>query len=156
MAAMLDTFRPLLEAAQGLDLSDADAARAELARRFDPEAEAGRALGARLRELYEAGELAQNGAPPVRWGRVTKAVEDSLGFSIDVVVMDGPGPKHRHPAGEVNYCVALDGAPTFDGRPPGWVVMPTGSTHVPTVAGGTMLIAYLLPQGAIEFLEKPA
>ena len=27
-----------------------------------------------------------------------------------------------------------------------------GSQHVPTVAGGTMLIVYLLPQGRIEFV----
>ncbi len=156
MASMLDTFRPLLEAAQGLDLEDSEAARAELSRRLDPASDAARAVGAELVKLYERGELAQNGAPPVRWGRVTKASEESLGFSIDVVVMDGAGPKHRHPEGEVNFCVALDGAPTFDGRPAGWVVMPKDSTHVPTVAGGTMLIAYLLPQGAIEFLEKPS
>ena len=84
---------------------------------------------------------------------MTKATEASEGFSIDVVVMNGAGPRHRHPLGEVDYCVALDGDPTFDGRAPGWVVMPTDSTHVPTVAGGTMLIVYLLPEGAMEFLE---
>ena len=67
--------------------------------------------------------------------------------------MNGPGPLHRHPQGEVNYCVALDGAPTFDGQPAGWVVMTPESKHVPTVAGGEMLIVYLLPEGAIEFLE---
>ena len=67
--------------------------------------------------------------------------------------MNGPGPRHRHPDGEVSYCLAMDGEPTFDGRPPGWVVLPPDSNHVPTVEGGTMLIAYLLPGGAIEFLE---
>ena len=67
--------------------------------------------------------------------------------------MTGPGPKHRHPTGEVDYCVALEGEPTFDGQPPGWVVMAPDSVHVPTVAGGAMLIVYLLPQGAMEFLE---
>jgi hypothetical protein len=29
--------------------------------------------------------------------------------------------------------------------------MPVGSTHVPEVVDGTMLIVYLLPGGAIEF-----
>jgi hypothetical protein len=38
------------------------------------------------------------------------------------------------------------------GQGPGWVVEAPGSQHVPTVAGGTMLIVYLLPQGRIEFL----
>ena len=48
--------------------------------------------------------------------------------------------------------VKLDGSPTFMGQPAGWVVEAPGSQHVPTVAGGTMLIVYLLPQGRIEFL----
>jgi hypothetical protein len=60
-----------------------------------------------------------------------------------------------HPGGEVNWCVALDGDPRFDGQPAGWVVMPPGSGHVPTVSGGRMLIVYLLPGGKIEF-TKPA
>jgi hypothetical protein len=34
------------------------------------------------------------------------------------------------------------------------VVEPPGSEHVPTVAGGRMLIVYLLPQGEIEFLAS--
>ena len=72
---------------------------------------------------------------------------------IGAVVMTGPGPRHRHPLGEVDYCVRLEGEPTFDGRAPGWVVLPTDSTHVPTVADGKMLIVYLLPEGSIEFLE---
>jgi hypothetical protein len=82
---------------------------------------------------------------------VAKAGPATSGFSIDVVHMSGPGPRHRHPNGEVNFCLALDGAPRFDGEPPGWVVLPPGSSHVPAVTGGTMLIVYLLPQGAIEF-----
>jgi len=149
---MLDTFRPLLEAAHGLDLSKPADARAELRKRFDPTSPRAQALRTSLLRLYEEGKIAQNGALPVRWGRAAKATPETLDHSIDVVVMNGPGPLHRHPNGEVNYCVALDGAPTFDGNPPGWVVFPPESKHVPTVAGGTMLIVYLLPQGAIEFL----
>ena len=150
---MQETFRPLLDAAKAVDLSDAAAAEAELTRRLDPTGEAALAMNGALQKLYEAGEIANRGELPVRWGRVAKATEASEGFSIDVVVMNGAGPRHRHPLGEVDYCVALDGDPTFDGRAPGWVVMPTDSTHVPTVAGGTMLIVYLLPEGAMEFLE---
>jgi hypothetical protein len=88
----------------------------------------------------------------VKWGRVTKATPESLDQSVDVVLMNGAGPKHRHPSGEVNFCVAVEGQPTFDGEPPGWVVLEPGSAHVPTVAGGTMLIVYLLPRGEMEFL----
>lgn len=150
---MIDTFLPLLRAAQGLDLSSPATARAELARRFDPAGPAAKALGLELVSLLEAGKIAERGALPVKYGRVAKAGEASLGFSIDVVHMNGPGPLHRHPNGEVNYCLALDGQPTFDGQAQGWVVFPPDSKHVPTVAGGTMLIVYLLPAGAIEFLS---
>ena len=53
----------------------------------------------------------------------------------------------------MNFCVALDGEPRFEDQPPGWVVLPPESTHVPRVEGGTMLIVYLLPGGEIEFLS---
>lgn len=150
---MLDTFRPLLEAARGLDLADARRAEGELRERFDPQGPEAAALRARLVELLEAGRIAERGELPVRYGRVCKATPESLGFSIDVVLMTGPGPRHRHPNGEIDYCIALEGEPTFDGNPPGWVVETPDSVHVPTVAGGTMLIVYLLPEGRIEFLE---
>ena len=113
---------------------------------------AAEALGAELVLLLEGGRIAERGEPPVRWGRVAKASAETRGFSIDVVHMSGAGPRHLHPNGEVNFCVALEGEPTFEGAPAGWVVLPPGSTHVPTVAGGTMLIVYLLPEGKIEFL----
>jgi hypothetical protein len=150
---MLETFRPLLEAAHGVALDRPDEARRELVRRMDPSGAAARKLSNELRTLLDAGSIANRGELPVRYGRVAKAGPDTLGFSIDVVLMNGAGPRHRHPRGEVNYCVALDGAPTFDGEPPGWVVLPPDSSHVPTVANGTMLIVYLLPEGQIEFAK---
>lgn len=149
---MLETFRPLIDAASGIDLSDVQAARTQLVERFDPSGAAAQELDAELAQLLEEGKIADRGELPVRWGRVTKALPESRDLSIDVVLMNGPGPRHRHPAGEINYCIALEGSPTFDGQPAGWVVMPPDSTHVPTVAGGTMLIVYLLPGGAMEFL----
>ncbi len=149
---MLETFRPLLDAAHGLDLSDPAAAEAELGRRLDPKGPAARRLAGDLVRLLEEGRIAERGELPVRWGRVTKAGDATGGLSIDVVHMSGPGPLHRHPGGEIDFCIALSGEPTFDGRPAGWVVYPPDSTHVPTVAGGEMLIVYLLPGGEIEFL----
>lgn len=151
---MHDCFLALCRAAEGIDLADPQAARAELTRRLDPAGAAGLRIAADLEALYRSGEIAQRGEEPVRWSRVAKAGPGSLDFSIDAVVMTGPGPLHRHPQGEANFCVALEGQPTFEGQGPGWVVLPPGSTHVPTVAGGRMLIVYLLPQGAIEFLER--
>jgi len=150
---MLDTFLPLLEAAQGLDLTKPAEARDALQKRLDPNSARAAALRTSLLRLYEEGKIAQNGALPVRWGRAAKATPETLDQSIDVVVMNGPGPLHRHPLGEVNYCIALEGSPKFDGQEPGWVVFPPESRHVPTVSGGTMLIVYLLPKGQIEFIK---
>ena len=152
MPATIDSFAPLLAAAEGLDLSDPETARAELERRFSPTGEEAQELRTDLIALLDEGAIADRGEMPVKWGRVVKACDASRNFSIDVVLMNGAGPQHRHPRGEVNYCIALEGTPTFEDQAPGWVVMPEGSTHVPTVAGGTMLIVYLLPDGAIEFL----
>jgi hypothetical protein len=152
---MLETFRPLIDAAAGVSVADPAAARAELARRLDPRGEAAKKVGLGLRALLDSGKIADRGAPPVRWSRVAKAGPETRDLSIDVVLMDGGGPRHRHPGGEVNFCLALDGEPRFDGQEPGWVVFPPGSSHVPTVSGGTMLIVYLLPGGQIEF-DKPA
>lgn len=151
---MLNTFRPLLEAARDLDLTDPKAAQAELTRRFDPRGENAAALNRELVALLDERKIADRGEPPVRWSRVAKSTPESLDFSIDAVDMNGPGPHHVHPGGEVNWCVALEGDPRFDGKPAGWVVMPPGSGHVPTVSGGRMLIVYLLPGGKIEFTKS--
>ena len=153
---MLEAFRPLLDAARGVDLSDPAAAEAELTRRLAPTSAEATALNDALRALLADGAIANRGELPVRWGRVAKAGPETAGFSIDAVHMTGPGPRHEHPKGEIDWCVPLEGDATFDGRGPGWVVLGPGSVHVPTVAGGAMLVVYLLPDGAIEFLEKPA
>ncbi|MEC7584095.1 MAG: DUF4863 family protein [Planctomycetota bacterium] len=87
----------------------------------------------------------------IRFGRVAK---DLGGFSVDAVLMSGPGPKHRHPNGEIDLCFALEGEARFDGHPQGWVVYGSDSTHVPTVTDGEMLILYFLPGAAIEFLQN--
>ena len=85
----------------------------------------------------------------IRFGRVAK---DLHGFAVDAVLMDVPGPRHRHPNGEIDLCFVTKGEPRFDGQPAGWVVYGKGSAHVPTVTGGEMLILYFLPGGAIEFV----
>lgn len=92
--------------------------------------------------------LLPRSAGGIRFGRVTK---DLHGFAVDAVLMDVPGPRHRHPAGEIDLCFATRGEPRFDGHREGWVVYPSDSSHVPTVTGGEMLILYFLPGGAIEF-----
>jgi len=148
---MIESFTPILAAASGIDLSDPTAAEALLEARLAPGGEAAQALEAELLRLLAEGHIANRGEEPVRWGRVCGASDETGGHSIDVVHMSAPGPRHRHPLGEIDYCIATEGEPTFDGRPPGWVVFAPDSTHTPTVAGGKMLIVYLLPDGAIEF-----
>jgi hypothetical protein len=148
----LELFLPLLRAAEGLDLSQPRKAMQELESRFPADSAGADAVRAGLKTRLEAGTICDRGEAPMKFGRVSKATPESLNFSIDIVDMNGPGPKHKHPLGEVNFCVALEGEPTFDGNGPGWVVFPPESVHIPTVAGGRMLIVYLLPAGAMEFM----
>lgn len=115
------------------------------------------AVEASLREGAAEGWLTPREAGGVRFGRLAKASPETGGFSVDVVVMSGParGPQglaaHTHTTGEFDLCFALEGTPAFDGRREAWVVYPRGSRHVPTVTGGTMLIAYFVRDGAIRF-----
>jgi hypothetical protein len=102
----------------------------------------------------DEGWLANREAGGVRYGRVFKPLQDTHGFSVDVVAMsDIAGPHHVHPNGEVDLIMPLDDSATFDGHSAGWCVYGPGSAHRPTVAGGSALVLYLLPQGAIEFTK---
>ena len=148
---MIDTFLPLCRAAVDVDFADDDAT-AQLNERFGYESEEGRAFVEAFKALHAAGEVADRGELPVEWGRVSKATEETLGFSLDVVHMNGAGPDHVHPTGEASFCVPLEGEPEFEGTRSGWHVLPPGSSHIPLVTGGRMLIVYLLPGGEMEFL----
>lgn len=143
----VELLRPIAAALQPVDVDAADAARtAERAVPF-----AGAAVAAvRAAAVASIGSdwLLPKASAGIRFGRVAK---DLHGFSVDAVLMDVPGPRHRHPNGELDLCFATRGEPKFDGHAPGWVVYGKGSVHVPTVAGGEMLILYFLPGGAIEF-----
>jgi len=103
----------------------------------------------------ESGELTPRGEKGMSFGRLCKAEDATMGFSIDAVHMNRPGPGHAHPNGEIDLCFALSGEPLFDGEEPGWVVKKPGSWHVPTVTGGDMAILYFLPGGAIQFGPRP-
>ncbi|MBL8724315.1 MAG: DUF4863 family protein [Planctomycetes bacterium] len=146
-----EQFTHLLEpvakalAAVAVDAADA-AALAERAAPFRGPAVA--ALRAAAVAAIPSDWLLPKASAGIRFGRVAK---DLHGFSVDAVLMDVPGPRHRHPNGELDLCFATSGDPRFDGHPEGWVVYGKGSVHVPTVRGGQMLILYFLPGGAIEF-----
>lgn len=146
-------LQPLLAFVAGLDLADPAAAKAQLDEHYPLDGDFVRELRAAMERGVADGTLCHLGEDPVRYSRMFKAGADSHQLSADAVLMSAPGPRHVHPNGEVDLCFALDGEPRFDGNPPGWTVYPPGSQHVPTVRGGTMLILYLLPQGAIEFVR---
>ena len=148
---MIDTFLPLCRAAADVDFGAEDATT-QLNERFGYESEEGQAFVEAFKALHAAGEVAGRGELPVEWGRVSKATEETLGFSLDVVHMNGAGPDHVHPTGEASFCVPLEGEPEFEGTRSGWHVLPPESRHVPLVTGGRMLIVYLLPNGEMEFL----
>jgi len=142
MDAIWAHLDPVLDALSTLDLANAAATRDALAARFPrlPELE-------RLcRENVEV--LCPKVAGEARFGRLAK---DRRGFSVDCVLSRGRGVAHTHPEGEVNLCFALEGAPAFDGHPPGWVVFPPGSRHPANVSGGAMFMIYFLPGGKIEW-----
>ncbi|AKU92911.1 DUF4863 family protein [Vulgatibacter incomptus] len=109
-----------------------------------------------LIEAHGEGTLTpRQGTPEGVWfGRVAKPSVETSEMSIDAVDMEGEATPHTHPRGEVSFCVAREGAPLFDGHSPGWVVLPPGSHHTPTVVGGRMLIVYFLPGGAVEWGPK--
>jgi hypothetical protein len=111
-----------------------------------------------LRQSCETGVaegwLCNREAGGIRYGRVFKPADDLHGFSVDVVDMrDIAGPHHVHPEGEIDLIMPLEGDARFDGRPAGWLVLPPGSAHRPTVTGGRALVLYLLPNGRIEFTK---
>jgi hypothetical protein len=154
-AQALEVLQPVLKVVAGIDPADPMAAD-KLNAALPLDGETMRAVAARIVDGVQNGSLVPREAGGVRFGRVAKPTELSHGLSIDVVDMDGPGPGHRHPNGEIDLSFVLDGSPTFDGQAPGWLVMAPDSWHVPTVAGGRMAIVYFLPDGAIEFGPRPA
>lgn len=109
-------------------------------------------IQAACRAAIDAGWMCNREAGGIKYGRVIKPGAATHGFSVDVVEMaDIKGPRHRHPQGEVDMIMPLEGDARFDGAPRGWFVYGPGSAHHPTVSGGRALVLYLLPQGAIEF-----
>jgi hypothetical protein len=149
MESLAELLAPLAAELAGVDLSDAGAARDEVERRAAFGGEQIAAIRAAAEQGAAEGWLLPKAAGELRFGRVAK---DLHGFSVDAVLMSTPGPKHRHPNGEIDLCFTRSGEARFDGQPEGWVVYGPDSVHVPTVRDGEMLILYFLPGAAIEFL----
>lgn len=149
---LLDRLQPILEFCSGLDLSDAAAAARSLEQRFplnSPLLEELRTLCAR--GVAEGWLCTREGAG-TRFSRVAKPAATTREFSVDVVLMSGPGIDHIHPEGEIDLGFTTRGDARFDGKQEGWIVYGRGSRHVPTVTGGEMFLLYFLPQGKVEWV----
>ena len=153
-AHALAILKPVLDTVATIDPADGEA-QAKLNARLPLEGQTMRAVADLIKNGVLDGSLVPREAGGVRFGRVAKATTDTQGLSIDVVDMNGTGPGHVHPNGEIDLSFVLEGEPSFDDQPPGWFVMAPGSWHVPTVSGGRMAIVYFLPNGAIEFGPEP-
>jgi len=157
MTTCAEDLLALLDAPMGhataVDLASADAARAELERRYPPEGPEAQALRDALLTAFDEGAICNRGKDPVRFSRLAKPEDTPHDLSVDFVWMTGGGINHRHPRGEVNLCFAVEGDAKFDGQPAGWVVFPPDSAHVPTVTDGRMLIVYFLPGGEVEWIN---
>ena len=159
-ARVMDLLPPMLAKVSALDPASArdEAAQARLLAAleaaFPVDGDAVRALGEAIVAGVEDGSLCNRGDDDARFCRLAKAGPNTHGLSIDVVALRGPALEHSHPSGEVTLGFAAsehDGAARFDGHPPGWVFMPPGSRHVPTVVGGRMFLIYFLPDGAVTW-----
>ena len=148
---LLSALEAILPVLTQLDLADAESAARTLSSELPLESES-ISLIRKLAELG-AGEdwLLPMEKGAVRFGRLTASFGP---FSVDAVLMSGPGPKHRHPRGEIDLAFAQKGSPVFDGHAEGWVVYGEGTAHIPTVSAGEMLILYFLPGGEIEWLRE--
>ena len=115
------------------------------------------ALKASCEQGVAEGWLCNREGGGIRYGRIFKPAPELHGFSVDVVDMaDIAGPHHVHPEGEIDLVMPVEGEARFDGRPAGWLVMPPGSAHRPTVSQGRALVLYLLPNGRIDFTKESA
>jgi hypothetical protein len=152
---LIAALDPVLTVVRTIDPADPTAV-ARLVEHLPPDGPVLTELATLVRRGVTEGWLCEREANGVHFSRVAHPDHPATApVSIDAVHMDGPGPGHTHPNGEIDLCFAVSGDPTFDGHPPGWVVYPPETWHVPTVAGGRMDILYFLPEGALVFGDAP-
>ena len=146
---------PVFAALRGAEPNDGAKLAERLTRELPLTSETIRTVRVAATAGVEEGWLCDRAGGGIRFSRPVKPSEASAGFSVDAVLMDRiAGPRHTHTNGEINLCFTQDGDAKFCGHREGWVVFPRGSTHVPVVTDGRMLILYFLPGGAIEFLKN--
>lgn len=124
----------------------------DLNKRFSPESETFIEIQQICEAAIDDGWMCRQEFGGIKFGRVIKDID---GFSVDVVHMkDVVGPHHRHPKGEVDLIMPIQGDAKFDNHGAGWIVYGPNSAHNPTVINGTALVLYLLPDGEIEFTHQ--
>lgn len=89
-----------------------------------------------------------------RRGRLGVAADGVHDFVIESArLKDVKGKYHKHPLGEINMIQPVDPQSRFCGTGEGWKVFAPGTSHYPTVSGGTCTFIFLLPKGEIEYHE---
>lgn len=152
MTDLKTLLSPISIFVKGLDLEDSKAAEDALHRKWPANSPEVAALRAAALAALEAGTICNRENGGIKFSRVLKPEQDAGGCSIDAVYMkECSGPVHTHTKGEVCFCIPTEGTPAFDGHTGTWVVMRKGSRHMPTVRGGTMLILYWWPEGAVAW-----
>jgi len=147
---IVSALEPIAKSLVGMDLGSENFA-SDIEDLYPKEGSVMKEISELLLQGLEDGTICDRENSEVRFSRISKSTKEMHNFSIDAVYMSGPGPKHTHPKGEVSFCIATEGDPDFDGFKAGWAIYGPGSTHVPTVSGGTMLIIYFLPDGSVEW-----
>ena len=126
-----------------------DALAADLNANFPPDSEKFQKVRAACDQAISDGWMCNQEHGGIKFGRIIKDLD---GFSVDVVEMkDVVGPHHRHPKGEIDMIMPIEGDAKFDGNGEGWFVYGPDTAHRPTVTDGNALVLYLLPDGEIEF-----
>ncbi len=124
----------------------------QLNKEFPAESAVFKDIAAACKTGISEGWLCENEHGGIKYGRPIKPTDDLAGCSVDVVLMNKlKGPHHKHPNGEIDMCIPIEGDAKFDGKGAGWVVYGANTSHSPTVTDGEAIVLYLLPGGAIEF-----
>lgn len=90
-----------------------------------------------------------------RRGRIGTAPDSTHDFVIESArLRNVKGNYHKHPLGEINMIQPVDAGSTFCGSGEGWKVFAPGTSHYPTVSGGTCTFVFLLPKGEIEYHDE--
>ena len=115
MSELKSLLEPVSRLVVSLDLSDSNAAEAQLDAAFPPGSEAVQEIERHARAGVADGTICHRGDDSaLRFSRIVKPEADVANCSIDAVYMrDGKGPVHTHLEGEVCLCLPDDATAAF-------------------------------------------